>query len=371
MTRPTCRPPGSSGKAGLRPATAVELDLLTGLVGIPSPSGQEEQAARWLRSVMTELGIQAYQDDAGNVIGKVGSDGDANPADAIYLLGHIDTVAGYWRPTLEQGRLSGRGASDAKGPMAAFIAATVRARDSGRLSRPVLILGAVEEERSSAGARHLATTLPPPAFLVVGEPSGCDRVVVGYLGRLRFRLEVSRPASHSSAPAATASELAIEGWMAMRGLVDELNSGRTGFDSIHLRLLGFQSATDGLTDRAELTVGLRLPPTSPPTETMNQLQSRIAGRSWYFDAAEPAVVLPRTGRLPAAFARAIRDSGMRPGWQRRLATSDLNVVWPSWRCPAVVYGPGDSELDHTPAESISVEDYGRAISVLAQVLTEL
>jgi LysW-gamma-L-lysine carboxypeptidase len=39
-----------------------------------------------------------------------------------------------------------------------------------------------------------------------------------------------------------------------------------------------------------------------------------------------------------------------------------------WQCPAVAYGPGDSDLDHTPQEHILISEYQRAIRVLAEVL---
>jgi [amino group carrier protein]-lysine/ornithine hydrolase len=49
----------------------------------------------------------------------------------------------------------------------------------------------------------------------------------------------------------------------------------------------------------------------------------------------------------------------------------LNIVAPVWKCPAVVYGPGDSALDHTPNEHIALEDYAKAVAVLVNVLNGL
>jgi LysW-gamma-L-lysine carboxypeptidase len=42
----------------------------------------------------------------------------------------------------------------------------------------------------------------------------------------------------------------------------------------------------------------------------------------------------------------------------------MNVVGPLWQCPIVAYGPGDSALDHTPNEHLSLDEYWRAITVL-------
>jgi hypothetical protein len=55
----------------------------------------------------------------------------------------------------------------------------------------------------------------------------------------------------------------------------------------------------------------------------------------------------------------------------------LHTIAPTWKCPAVVYGPGDSALDHPSDEHISLEEYGKAVTVLAsaeagcQVITGL
>ena len=65
------------------------LDLLEGLVRIPSVSHQEADAVNWLVARMTASGMRAERDAAGNAVGVVG-DGP----NQIVLLGHIDTVPG-------------------------------------------------------------------------------------------------------------------------------------------------------------------------------------------------------------------------------------------------------------------------------------
>jgi LysW-gamma-L-lysine carboxypeptidase len=44
------------------------------------------------------------------------------------------------------------------------------------------------------------------------------------------------------------------------------------------------------------------------------------------------------------------------------------VLRPAWGCPAVAYGPGDSNLDHTAHEHLDVRELQRAVDVLDQVL---
>ncbi len=72
-----------------------------------------------------------------------------------------------------------------------------------------------------------------------------------------------------------------------------------------------------------------------------------------------------------AFLASIRAEGGKPGFVYKTGTADLNVVGPVWNCPALVYGPGDSALDHTPEEHIELREYARTVRVLASALESL
>ncbi|HVC39172.1 MAG TPA: M20/M25/M40 family metallo-hydrolase [Candidatus Dormibacteraeota bacterium] len=348
-----------------------ELTLLAELVAIPSPTGRVGEAAGWLIGQLRALGFRADLDQAGNVIATLEPECERPPGGDIYLLGHLDTVAGFWTPSLARGRLSGRGASDAKGPLAAFVAAALRALRLGLLRRRIWILAVPDEESDSAGARWLAATLPPPAYLVVGEPSGSGRVVLGYRGSLRCRLELSRPGQHSSRPGPTTAELGLRAWSQARRGMGALNGVGSRFGALGTHLLEIQSGSDGLRDWVRLELGLRIPVRLGPDEVLAQLRALVPGVRLEVITSVPAAVVPRTGALPTLFAKAIASEGDPVVWQHRLAGSDLNVVLPTWSCPAVVYGPGQAELDHTPRESIALPDYARGIRVLTRVLSAL
>ena len=61
----------------------------------------------------------------------------------------------------------------------------------------------------------------------------------------------------------------------------------------------------------------------------------------------------------------------RPRFILKTGTSDMNVVGPKWQCPVVAYGPGNSALDHTPDEHVSLTEYHKAIQILTGVLRSL
>src|SRR2546428_4010738 len=171
------------------------------MLSIPSPSTQERQLGQWLISRLRSMGFAARRDEAGNVVAFWGS----GPKEVL-LLGHIDTVPGFIPARREGDRLFGRGAVDAKGPLAAAITAV--ARQPVGTGWRFTVIGAVEEEGSSRGARHLVNRRAPD-HLVILEPSGWDSVTLGYKGSLRLRYRFSAPMGHGAGPNESAGDRAI------------------------------------------------------------------------------------------------------------------------------------------------------------------
>ena len=137
------------------------IELIRGLVAIPSLSRDEARAARWLAGAMRDAGYErAFVDDAGNAVGEIGA---PDASRTLVLLGHIDTVPGDIPVRIEPGTdgdvLYGRGSVDAKGPLATFVAAAARLDPAWARSSDlrVVVVGAVEEEAAtSKGARFIA-----------------------------------------------------------------------------------------------------------------------------------------------------------------------------------------------------------------------
>jgi [amino group carrier protein]-lysine/ornithine hydrolase len=87
--------------------------------------------------------------------------------------------------------------------------------------------------------------------------------------------------------------------------------------------------------------------------------------------ATPAYCGEKNTPLVEAFLGAIRRQGGQPALMDKTGTSDLNVLAPQWHQPALVYGSGDSKLDHTPHEHISLAEFRKSVAVLTTVLQRL
>jgi LysW-gamma-L-lysine carboxypeptidase len=343
-----------------------DLALLGGLVAIPSVSRSERDAVEWLVDRMRERGFSASIDAAGNAVGEIGE----GPTHVV-LLGHIDTVPGEIPVRIEDGELVGRGAVDAKGPLAAFVAAASEPVAGLR----VTVVGAVEEESpTSKGARYRAT-LPAPDWCVIGEPSGWDGITVAYKGRLILGVSLARDARHGAAPGPTVAEEALGLWSRIRDSATARTTDARPFGRLDCRLEGMHAgAGDGLVERAELRIGYRVPPGIATAALEEAVRAAALEHDGDADvtvehiASEEPARTARSTPLAAAFARSITAIGGRPTFKEKSGTSDMNILLPAWGCPMVAYGPGDARYDHTPTERLALADHARSIEVLKEVL---
>jgi LysW-gamma-L-lysine carboxypeptidase len=343
-----------------------DVALVGGLVAIPSVSRDEADAVAWLVDRMRERGFRASIDPAGNAVGEIG-DGPTH----VVLLGHIDTVPGEIPVRVEDGELVGRGAVDAKGPLAAFVAAATETVPGVR----VTVVGAVEEESpTSRGARYRAT-LAAPDWCVIGEPSGWDGVTVAYKGRLVLGVSLARDARHGASPGPTIAEEALALWARIKEAAVVRTADQRPFARLDCRLEGMHAAAgDGLVERADLRVGYRVPPGIATDELEDAARAIADEHSGDADvtveriASEEPARAARTTPVATAFARAIAGVGGQTTFKEKTGTSDMNVLLPAWGCPMVAYGPGDARYDHTPIERLALADYARSIAVLKDVL---
>ena len=340
-------------------------DLLSGLVNIYSPSQQERAAAEYFVAQMTARGFRAFVDDAGNAVGTLGEG-----ARDIVLLGHIDTFHGYIEPRVEDGKLYGRGAVDAKGCLATFVSACERAgaRDGVRF----VVVGAVEEECATSKGARFALTQYRPAFCVIGEPSGWDRITLGYKGRVLLDYEISKAMTHTASTTRAAAEDAVAFWNRVAAFAAEYNRAQPRvFDQLDPSLRALNSSDDGFTDRATMRIGFRVPVGLTIQQVEQQIAQFVDGARISFSSEEEPFRADKNNALVRAFLAAIRGAGGSPAFTLKTGTADMNIVGPAWGCPIVAYGPGDSALDHTPSEHLDLDEYARAIDVLARVLTAL
>ncbi|HJU42547.1 MAG TPA: [LysW]-lysine hydrolase [Vicinamibacterales bacterium] len=367
---------------------AAAVELVRGLVAIPSLSRHEAAASAWLVNQMRAAGYErAFVDQAGNAIGELG---DASAGRTIVLLGHIDTVPGNIPVRIENDRLYGRGSVDAKGPLATFVAAAARfgSEAARAASLRLVVVGAVEEEAAtSKGARFIASrfngsTERIPDACIIGEPSHWNRITLGYKGRLLLDLTAEQPMAHTAGPDASIASVVVELWNWVTGHAATMNEGKDkAFEQVTPSLRRFITATtEDMHDTVDAQIAWRLPVGFDTESFRKDIEAKAIGPSGHqaiktsfklaFRGYEQAWRGDRSNVLVRSFLAGLRsyDSSAQLGFVLKTGTSDMNVVAPIWKCPTVAYGPGDSSLDHTPNEHLDLDEYWKAVNVLEQTL---
>ncbi|BAA80465.2 acetyl-lysine deacetylase/acetylornithine deacetylase [Aeropyrum pernix K1] len=335
-------------------AAKLALDLLR----VYTPTGSEERLYPVLERWASELGLGFSLDSAGNAVLSAGPDG----LPVVGLVGHLDTVPGRLEARLEGYTLWGRGAVDAKGPLAAMILGLHLASSEG-LSCSSAVLGLVGEEGDSPGAWSLVSRGDTPLHIIVGEPTGGDGVAIGYRGSLTIEIECTGHEGHSSNPERGAADMLVKALASIlerdsRATVTRLKAGTAA------------NITPG---RALATVNMRF--NEPGLEAL-QLASELCSslHQHRCHCSSISLLHPVKTSLSNATARALvaslRTAGVKPRIVVKRGTSDMNVLSIATESIAA-YGPGDPRLSHTKHENIRVGDIVKAAMIYSRTLTIL
>src|SRR6202030_3043024 len=115
----------------------------------------------------------------------------------VVLSTHMDTVPPFIESREDNENIYGRGACDAKGIIAAMIAAAEKLLETG--TRNFGLLFVVGEERNSAGAEVASRSPRGSRYLINGEPTE-SKVALGSKGILRYEIVATGKMAHSAYP---------------------------------------------------------------------------------------------------------------------------------------------------------------------------
>ena len=312
-----------------------------GLIDIDSTTGREGEAGRWLVRHLRELGFsvteQPVDGDRVNVMAT------ASPAIApvVVMSTHFDCVPPFFPSRIEGDRLYGRGSCDAKGILAAQVAAAERLRLKGETR--VGLLFVVGEERGSDGAKLANNAAVAGAgFLVNGEPTE-SRLGAATRGILRLKLHAEGRAAHSSFP-----ELGIS---AIDKLLDALIALRT-LPLPDDPVLGTTHYTIGV-----ISGGVAPNVISPSAEA--EIMFRTVGDSAdvrkAIVAIESRVSIEHVLEVPPVKLRVV------PGFETAVFPYTTDIPFLSaWGQP-LLFGPGSVHVAHTAHEFVPIPELLAAV----------
>jgi len=332
------------------------VSLARSLIDIDSTTGREGEAGAWLARFLGDRGYRVEQQPIGD--GRFNVFARQDEAPRVVLSTHFDCVPPFFPSREERGLLFGRGSCDAKGILAAQVAAAERLRARGE--QRVALLFLVGEERGSDGARvanehaRLRTEGADAGarYLVNGEPTD-NRLGSATRGVLRIRLHAEGLAAHSAFP-----EL---GESAIDKLLDAL-----------MVIRGLTLPDDPLLGRTHYSVGViegGLAPNVISPSASAELLFRIVGDAAPVRAAlavvEGLVSIEHVLDIPAVRMHTV------PGFEDAVFpyTTDVPLLT-NWGTPMLL-GPGSIHVAHTDEEHVAIDELRAAVELYEKLAGRL
>lgn len=355
---------------------------------VSTPSHEDVSAMRdLLCTTLREHGIEPTVDEFGNVLASRGCDDRTGvPAvdDATHLVlnTHIDTVAPHVPYDRDGDVVTGRGACDAKGSLAALLAAFLRAEPAdGGLTLAIT----PDEETLMTGAAGLQGRLEADGY-VVGEPTDLD-VCIAARGQCEATVTIDGESGHAaSVPAERNPVFGLEAVLgALRRYDEEAGTGADpvlGEPKLTATMVEGGEAPNRVPESVRLTVDRR----SVPPETSDSfredlaayLEGRVADGSAFVRSVD--LIRPDTP-FPTAFvtdedAALVRTLRSESGGAVRPFGAATEAGFFADDAPTVVFGPGvlaDQEggVAHAEREYVHLSDVEAAADALERTLETL
>jgi acetylornithine deacetylase len=327
------------------------LKLTRQLIDIPSVTGEEFQVGTSLAELLNRLGyhvdLQDISPERSNIIATT----EAKPR--IVLSTHMDTVPPFIESSEDDEFIYGRGACDAKGIIAAQIAAAEKLRANG--FKEIGLLFTVDEEVTSAGAKVANTHALAPSceYLINGEPTD-NRIAIGTKGSLQAIISTEGRAAHSAYP--EQGESAIEKLLDVLEDVRKIDWPRDDTfaeTTCNIGVISGGTRANVIPDQAEATIQIRLAVEATTVKTL--LEEAIAGRaSIDYKSTHDPLRLFTVDRCETMLARFTTDIPYLSNWGR-----------------ALLIGPGSILDAHTAGEKVRKSELLRAVDLYADLVKSL
>jgi acetylornithine deacetylase len=325
------------------------IKLTRRLVDIESISGNEGAVGAELYEELVRLGYTTHKMAVAHERFNVVATLDDLPPQVVFST-HMDTVPPFIPSSEDHENIYGRGTCDAKGIIAAQIAACQRLRKEEAAVGMLFVVG---EERDSLGAKVANESAPGSRFLINGEPTE-NKIAVASKGALRVQLTASGRMAHSAYP--ELGESAIEKLLTaierLRALELPVNP-EVGPCTMNIGIIEGGRAPNVIADHARAHLLYRLVGPSEPLKT--QITAAVAG------LAEAEFVL----EIPFVKLRTVS------GIESMVAKFTTDIPWLSqWGTPVLI-GPGSIHVAHTEREFISKKQLHEAADLYCAIARQL
>ncbi|NPA22849.1 MAG: M20/M25/M40 family metallo-hydrolase [Crenarchaeota archaeon] len=338
---------------------------------IYSPSGHERELAGFICNFLRDYVDDVYIDDVGNVIAVKGS---GRPV--VWLHAHMDTIPIRSEVKILKDMIVGPGVADDKAPLASMMLAVAETEPKCR----VVFTGVVEEETTSRGSLHLVESvkngsLDAPDGVIIGEPTGIDRIVYVYRGSTKMRIVSNARGGHASTPIASSNPI-LKIYEMYRKLYEILEAGEE-YSKISLvpTIVRGGEVPNQIPTHAEMLIDVRIPPGRTCRDVLSKaskLELRDDTSKTYvetYECIDPVQVDIMNPMARAVVRSIVKILGRSPSPAKKWGTSDMNIIVRICR-NIIAYGPGEHESTHTDEECVKIEDLYNAVKIYERSIEE-
>ncbi len=349
-----------------------------------NPPGNESACARHLGSVLEQAGFRTRYIEMGanreNLIAEIGGSRTKLP---LAFTGHTDVVplgAAPWSvppfgAEIANGKIYGRGSTDMKGGVAAFVSAAVKlAPKLSGTSGLVLVITAVEE-RGCEGANLLARqgVLPKAGALVVAEPTS-NRLLAGHKGVLWLEAAAKGVTAHGSMPAEGVNAVykAARAVLALAEL--DFSSDEhpaLGQPTLNVGWLRGGLNINSVPDEARFGIDVRLVPGIDPARLVERFEQATAGEvTFEINGHSSPVWTDPNDAWVANVAGILKSrSGSAPTIGGASYFTDAAALKPAMgHLPTIILGPGEPALAHQTDEYCTIARIEEAEAIYSEII---
>ena len=364
------------------------LSVAQDLIRIPSmnPPGDEAACIDYLAGLLERAGLSVkryeFAPNRPSLVARLSGTSNDPP---LCFTGHVDVVPLGLQPWSQRpfggdvvdGRLYGRGSSDMKAGIAAFVEA-VRKNSSNRLSRGITLVITSGEETGCQGAFDLARrdVLGSASLLIVAEPSS-NELILAHKGSLRLAITSSGKTAHSSMPHLGDNAIyKAANWISR---LERLEIAKDKHPLLNTTTLCVTTIHGGLNinsvpDAVTFTIDFRSIPGHTHAELLEAVQGALASE------AEIEIVTDVSG-----FSTPPEDPAVQPviaAYQKTFGRSpvprgapyftDASALTPAFNnVPTVVLGPGDMQQAHQTDEYCLVKRIDETLEIYGQLISDV
>jgi succinyl-diaminopimelate desuccinylase len=368
--------------------------LAQALIRCPSVTPKDEGALGVLEAALKPLGFACQRlvfeepgsEPVDNLYARIGT-----VAPLLCFAGHTDVVppGGQWTSDpfgaeIKDGVLFGRGASDMKSSIAAFVAAAARHPAKGAHGSIAFIITGDEEGEAVNGTRKVLAWLKDRGeridHCIVGEPSSIaavgDTIKIGRRGSLNVRVTVKGVQGHAAYPARARNPIPALAALVTRLAEHGLDDGTAHFEPSTLSFTSIDvgnAATNVIPGEARAAFNIRFNDLHTPESLMAFIDGEaktVAGLTGCEIVLEQSVsgiaFLTEPGAFTDLVAKAVESvTGRLPDFSTGGGTSDARFI--QEYCPVAELGLPNATM-HQTDECVAVADIERLTDIYVALL---